>query len=167
MGTFRNHEGDLGVVVQSRAFREASHVPFMSQCSHQSPGGFLTLPDPALRKLSDPPGSVCHEGSSGTEFVGEPVGATTKCFTRGKLEIQCQFQPALFILGASRRPPTPNFSIFPVFRGFRSVFRVFRGRGWSGRVREPIFMPRNRFFIIKSSFEKVKKSSFYTIEKWS
>ena len=28
-------------------------------------------------------------------------------------------------------------------------------------------MSRNRFFIIKSSFEKVKKSSFYTIEKWS
>ena len=70
----------------------------------------------------------------------------------------------LEILGASRRPPTPNFR---VFRGFRSVFRVFRGRGWSGRVREPIFMPGHRFFIIKSSFEKVKKSSFYTIEKWS
>ena len=28
-------------------------------------------------------------------------------------------------------------------------------------------MPRNRFIILKSSFEKVKKSSFHTIEKWS
>ena len=43
--------------------------------------------------------------------------------------------------------------LFRGFRGFRPVFQVFRGRGRSGRVREPIFMPRNRFFIIKSSFE--------------
>ena len=44
-------------------------------------------------------------------------------------------------------------------------FQVFRGRGGSRRVRE--FVPRNRFFIIKSSFENVKKSNFYTIVKWS
>ena len=56
---------------------------------------------------------------------------------------------------------------FSGFSAFSVRFPGFRGWGRSGRVREPIFMPRNRFFIIKSSFEKVKKSSFYTIEKWS
>ena len=40
-----------------------------------------------------------------------------------------------------------------MFRVFRSVFQVFRGRGRSGRVQKPVFMPWNRFFIIKSSFE--------------
>ena len=62
-------------------------------------------------------------------------------------------------------PPTSNFGFvmfFIVFGPFS--IGVGEGPGGSGN---PFFIPRNRFFIIKSSCEKVNKSSFYTIEKQS
>ena len=49
-------------------------------------------------------------------------------------------------------------------RGFRQVFGVWEGPGKSGNQ---FFVSRNRVFIIRSSFENIKKSSFCTIGKRS
>ena len=59
-------------------------------------------------------------------------------------------------MGSSTGTPKKKIAVFGPFSEFFGV----GGPGGSGN---PFFMFRNRFFIIKSNFEKVKKSSFYKI----
>ena len=78
-----------------------------------------------------------------------------------------------YLIGLAAWCCRPHFTFFCFFvsRFFFVFFRRFSG---SGKVGEGLgesgnlfFMPRNRFFIIKSSSGKSKTSSFYTIGKRS
>ena len=82
----------------------------------------IQVPDPIFWQVSDPGPSFR------SKFLIPPLP---------RIPWGASGTPMGFLIGILWKPSVSRNLVF--FQGFRPVFHVFRGRGGSGRVREPVF----------------------------